>query len=83
MSNPPWRQALRFKAIHIFASILGVAAIWYFLTVHPSPIRDPNFGALERPVKPEYAIATFLTGKSISQEDERDDYFIATRILAY
>lgn len=83
MSSPSWRQTRRFKGIHVFASLFGVAAIWYFLTVRSSPTRDPNFGALDRPIKPEYAIATFLTGKSNSQDDEDDDYFIATRVLTY
>lgn len=82
-SMSSWRQTRRFIVIHIFASLFAVAAIWYFLTVRSSPVRDPNFGALDRPIKPEYVIATFLTGKSNSQADEDNDYFIATRVLTY
>ncbi|RDI85307.1 hypothetical protein Vi05172_g4697 [Venturia inaequalis] len=85
ISSPPGRgrRLWRFKGIHIFASLLVVVALWYFLTTHESPIRDPSFGLLDRPIKPKYAIATFLTGKSNPQDDGEDNYFIAVRVLTY
>lgn len=82
MSNSPGSQLWRYKGTQISASLFFVAALWYLLTSHQSPIRDPSLGALDRPIKPEYAIATFLTGKS-SSSDDQDLYFIATRVLTY
>jgi alpha-N-acetylglucosamine transferase len=78
-----WRQPRRLQGLLASAFIFGLVAIWYFLSLLSSPIRDPSFGVLDRPLEPRYAIATFLTGDPASQDDEDDDYFIATRVLTY
>lgn len=81
------RRPRRFYPVWTFLIISG---FWLLSKcLHSPPPRDPTYGLLPvaKPKNSKYAIATFLSGGSLSSDekskDEYDNYYHGARVLAY